>query len=102
MAITIYKTTRKVESFELSDEDIKRIEEIYANVHSKPDFTFNSWEDSSWCDTKEDFIAELTSYIDSNDEVEAILNRSKKECDSDESYYGNYDDAYDDKEFGVH
>ena len=93
--VKLYKTTRKVEKYIFDEEDfLKWLKEENSNDNDIQELqTFNDIE-KEWGISE--FDGELDEYLSD------YCNREKKTLDSSISYYDNYEDAYDEKEWGIH
>ena len=93
--INLYKTTRKIELYNFDEEDfLKWLKKENPNDSDIQELkTFNDIEEDWGIG---EFNEELDEYFSD------YCNREKKLLDSSISYYDNYGDAYDEKEWGMH
>lgn len=93
--INLYKTTRKIELYTFDEEDfLKWLKKENPNDSDIQELkTFNDIEEDWGIGA---FNEEIDEYLSD------FMLKKKKTLDSSISYYNNYADAYDEKEWGIH
>lgn len=99
--IILYKTTRMVQKVKFTEADIKALEDYINSEYPSANIKIDNWKREGYESKKEYLLYILSEFLCGDDKVLKIHLSKKIKSDS-THYYDNYDDAYDEMEFGSH